>query len=431
MFLQNYRVGVELDYLLNLVISRGWISFNPLLCSYLYNVSGIARSIAEMPVIDGLSKGITITSKTLTPEQIDLLNRRIRQDNLINKLIEASTVSRIYGTSFILALNEYKDIYLSVDTVEKGDELCLDVVPPYYLQEYNPTEDYLVYKGLYISNDNIFPIKNGRRDAIAIKSNANRFLGVSSFEGCLTSLLQFIRGQSSVSEMLSEAKVNVLRVSRVAEALQGSGMEQIIRSASDLSNNLNVKSTLIVDRDTEFEQRQLSFGGIDGTLEKSALFICAESGIPYSKLFGKKDDGSLNGGGGEIVQNYYALVESQVRQKIMPFLDFILPIYSKATLGIVDDSLDYVFPPIGTKTHQEETESNKMKLETLFNLQKIGAIDSNELIEKVNELGLFDSPLTQAQEVVQEQTVAEVIMDKLAGVDDNTDDGTEQEEVDF
>ena len=275
------------------------LSLQPMIMTYLPKTYGILDKIVRIPVDDAYKGGgFDLESDTLEEDEIKELLDALVDNNDIQKVKEANYWARQFGGSAIVAITPNGlDQPLNKDALEGGKLEFVAIerwrlnysksnvnIPGgwWTLTQYNASTDYNVR----IHPSRVF-IKHGKVDSFLIQQQVQGW-GVSVFESIIQDISLFFKGRNSFFELIDEAKVDIIKLATLQQALMTGSSDMAIRKLLDLiSNNLNYKSKLLMSTDDDYIQKQVSFSGVAEVLKEIRVMIAGSSSIPVNKLWGE------------------------------------------------------------------------------------------------------------------------------------------------
>ena len=143
----------------------------------------------------------------------------------------------------------------------------------------------------------------------------------------------------------------------------------------------------MLDKNDEFEQKQLNMAGIVDIIRELKLDICSAVKIPAVILWGMSPSGFSSG---EFdLKQYYSNIESELRTQIKTVLLKILKIECKCLFGFIPSDLDFDFYPLLIQS-EEQIQNNKDKqfnrAMTLYNNK---LLTKKELFEALKQDDIF------------------------------------------
>lgn len=87
--------------------------------------------------------------------------------------------------------------------------------------------------------------------------------GLSIFEAIIPPLNEYLKAMGVSLELLDEAKIDVVKIFNLATVLTSPGGDEIIRKRLALvTQNKNYKSSIAMDTQDDYQQKQISFSGL-------------------------------------------------------------------------------------------------------------------------------------------------------------------------
>lgn len=367
------------------------LSLQPMIMTYLPKTYGILDKIIRIPVDDAYKGGgFDLESDTLEEDEIKELLDALVDNNDVQRVKEANYWARQFGGAAVVAITPNGlDQPLNKDNLEGGK---LEFAPIerwrlnysksnvnipggfWTVTQYNASTDYNVR----IHPSRVF-IKHGKVDSFLIQQQVQGW-GVSVFESIIQDISLFFKGRNSFFELIDEAKVDIIKLATLQQALMTGSSDMAIRKLLDLiANNLNYKSKLLMSTDDDYIQKQVSFSGVAEVLKEIRVMIAGSSSIPVNKLWGEGVTGF--GSGEDSLENYNSQIENEVRTPDIPLWKWILDLRCRQLFGREVPDLTIIWK----------------------NLRVLSAIDEQNINDKklANALQLFDRQLLTPQEVME------------------------------
>jgi phage-related protein (TIGR01555 family) len=211
--------------------------------------------------------------------------------------------------------------------------------------------------------------------------------GMSEVEKMVEAFNLFIRTDNVLYEILDEAKVDIYKFNGLNEQLISSSGTQKINARVALANQAkNFQNALILDKEDDYEQKQLSFSGLAEIKKENRIALASALRIPMTKLFGLSAAG-LESGETDL-ENYNCMVESDIREEAKPVIHKLLPILSQFAHGDEYD-IKFKFYPLrilGAVEQEAEKTSKQNRYLALYDRQ---IIDSQELAQMLHKDGMM------------------------------------------
>jgi len=401
------------------------ITLNRALLSQTYLEHGIVQVLIDQPIDDAFRGGIIIKCPELSPDDIKDLDSYLDREQVLIHYAQALKWARLYGGAGLL-INAGQDMSkpLKIGSITEKTSLDFHAADRWelsYSSQGMSSLDQLAkednvdcpynYYGHKIHRENVIKLKN--KDAPSLIKGQFGGWGVSELEKIVRSYNQYLKHQNVVYEVMDESKIDVFKISGFNSSIATKdGATKTANRITAASQIKNYQNALVLDTEDEYEQKALNFSGLSEILTQIRIGLACDLRMPMTKLFGISASG-FNSGEDDI-ENYNAMIESDIRSKVKTGMNTILKIVSQKVLGYIPDNMDFEFKPLRIMTNKEES---MMKTEALsrivtsvngglcttekavelINNEKIFAIDLNPnetyTIEELKELGVDSLPL--------------------------------------
>lgn len=332
------------------------ITLNRVLLSYSYMTFGIIQTFIDQPVEDAFRGGIEIKCDELSPDEIKQLQDALDKEGDIKAIKDTMKWAKLYGGAGII-INTDQDPLTPLDMDAISEDTPLKFIDAdrweliwNYLQGDRMDAPYNYY-GETIHKSRVIKITG--KDAPSYIRRRLQGWGMSELERCIRSMNSYVKNEDLIYQLLDEAKIDVWRIEgfnvNILSAL-GQGQTNTRLQIANMLKNFH--RAIIMDKNDEYEQKQISFSGLADILNQNRIGIAAAVRMPMAKLFGLSAAG-FNSGEDDI-ENYNALVESEVRAKATEILREILPIRCMKLFGFAPESLDFEFKPLRVLSAIEE-----------------------------------------------------------------------------
>lgn len=356
--------GTQVSSQETLMINTSWamISNNRTLLSQAYVQYGIIQTLCDQPVDDAFRPGFEIKSEQLDGDDIELLMAYVEMNKVVQQSAQGAKWARLYGGGGVIIVTE-EDPSLPFNPLKlkKGSRVAFksfDMWELYFsLQneqgEVQLTDDdgdldsysgeFYDYYGKNVHRSRVMRIDG--KQAPAFVRPRLRGWGMSEVERCIRSLNQYIKNQDVVFELLDEAKVDVYKMKGFNSALMNtSGTAGVANRIQNANMLKNFQNAITMDVNDEYEQKTMNFAGLGDILTQIRQGLAADLKMPMTKLFGISAAG-FNSGEDDI-ENYNAMVESEVRAKIKYHIVEQLKICCQVLFGFYPHDLSIKFKPL-------------------------------------------------------------------------------------
>jgi phage-related protein (TIGR01555 family) len=172
-----------------------------------------------------------------------------------------------------------------------------------------------------------------------------------------------------------------------------SGTASVTRRIQTINQLKNFNNALILDKDDVFDQKTLVFSGLADILKENRVMMCSALRIPMSKLFGTGATGFNSGA--EDLENYSAMVESEIRQPMKILLRKVLKLVVQHLFG-EDLDIRFKFKPLRILSAADEETIKASKSTRFLALYDKMIINSTELGEMMQKEDLIPIPIEAA-----------------------------------
>lgn len=365
----------------------------------------LIQTLCNLPVEDALRGGISIHSKELDEDEIKQLQVSIDRDNDLNIVGQAATWNRLFGGAAILILTDQDpETELDVSAITKDTPLEFRACDMWELfwdkqntEGYDPTtelteSDYYSYYGISLHKSRVMRMKG--LEAPSFIRPRLRGWGFSIVEKLVRSINQYLKGTDLGFEVLDEFKVDVYKMKNLVNTLLSPNGQQKVQARIQMANwQKNYQNAIVMDSEDDFDHKQLSFAGLAEAMAGIRKQICSDMRFPATKLFGSSETGGLGNADQNDMENYNAMVESEVRNKIKYDILRVCEIKSQKLFGFIPDDLEIKFKPLRELGAVDEENVKTQKFTRLIQAKQAGEITTFEFREACNKANLLDISL--------------------------------------
>lgn len=356
------------------------LTINWTLLMYMYKTHGIIQTMIDMPVLDALRGGLELHSDHLDQEEIGELEDALEEDGVLNAIGDAFIWARLFGGGALIVNTESAyDEELTVDEIEEGGKVEFYDACRWELGADSriPKSGFYNFYEKRVHASRVMTIV-GKRAPFILRAQLSDW-GMSEIERVLEDFNSYIRGKNVIYEIMQEAKVDVYMLEGLKAQLASSTGTAITTSRVQQMNQLkNFSNALVMDKNDEYLQKQLSFAGLSDMMAENRIGIASALRMPLSKIFGISAAG-FNSGEDDI-ENYNAMVESEVRQPMKPIVRKILQMKVRSLFG--DDlDINFKFKPLRILSAKDEEDIKRSKSERLLQMYDRMLMSSKEVGE--------------------------------------------------
>ena len=375
------------------------VTLNRSLISQLYLEHGVIQVLIDQPVDDAFRGGITIECPELGADDLKLLQMEVTKLDILTTYAQTLKWMRLYGGAGII-INAGQDTREPLDISSIGQDTPLEFYSAdrwelSYTPEGSSALDQFKtdkanrpfnYYGHVLHKSNVIKV-NGKIAPSLIRGQFGGW-GVSEIERILRSWNQYVKHQDVSFELLDEAKVDVFKIQGFNSAVASkNGAELTARRVSIAAQVKNYQNALVVDKEDDYEQKQIQYGGLADILKEIRIQLACDVRMPMTKLFGISAAG-FNSGEDDI-ENYNAMIESEIRSKCKAGLILMLKILCQKLFQHIPESLDFKFHPLRMMTSQEESALKDARLNRAIQAHQAGLMPVQTTIEQLNAEQVF------------------------------------------
>lgn len=369
------------------------------LLNEIYVEHGIIQTIVDVPVDDGMRGGVTIKSKQLDPDEIEQLITVMDRENDMGTAGQGVKWTRLFGGGGILILTDQDpSTPLKLSAIRPDSPLefrGIDLWEMFYdLQNLAGFDDgiqqvnfeFYSYYGVKVHKSRILPMK-GLTAPSFIRPRL-RGWGFSIVEALVRSINQYLKGTDLVFQVLDEFKIDVYKLKNLTTSLMTQEGTAKVRQRVQMANlEKNYQNAITMDKEDEYEQKELQFNGINETLQGIRLQIASDMRMPESKIFGIASTGFSSGE--DDIENYNSMVESQVRQKVKHHIIKMIELRCQKLFGYVPDDISIDFKPLRVLSAEQEENVKTQKFNRLYQAITAGLLTEEEFRDGVNKDNLL------------------------------------------
>jgi phage-related protein (TIGR01555 family) len=356
-----------------------------------YLGSWLHRKIVDIPAQDMTRAG---RDWDATDDQISAIEKEEKRLGYWPKLYEALTLGRLGGGAILIGLGDDPTKPLPT-TIRRGQIRYLSVLSRWQLtlgeMETDPESDnfgqprYFRLSGtgrqVDIHPSRVAVFKGLPIPAIRMTSWEDNFWGMSVVEACDEAVQQATTACAGFSALIDEAKIDVFRFFGLAEKLtQPEGEENIVKRVELTNTGKSVHRAVILDKEDEWEQRQLSLAGVRDVIITYDGRCAGAADMPAVRLFGKSPDG-MNATGESDLANYFQGVGAKQDMQLRPPMQQIDAVMLPSA-GVPAD-LPWTFSTLMVLTEQQAAEIELKEAQALEKIVGLALVPETAMAKTV------------------------------------------------
>ena len=376
--------------------------------TYAYVNFGLVQRFIDQPILDALRGGIVVKSKELGDKVKDI-DIYMKDKGIYDAFINANKWKRLYGGGGLIINTSGKpDQPLNIDDIPQGAELELydadlwelnyafnvESVNEFENDEGTGTVKYNYY-GVPLNDQRVIRLSGKRAPALVRRQL--RGWGMSELERLMMSINQYMKNQQCIFEGLDEFKLDVYKFTGFNEALATANEEQIAKKVREVNDNKNFQNAVVLDKEDDYVTKQITFSGLAEMVKEIRVGVACDLNMPITKLFGISSAG-FNSGDDDI-ENYNAMIESEIRQPLRTPLLKVLKIVCKILFGFIPEDLDFEYKPLRILSGEQEEKVKSRKLERILNSLKLGIIDAKTACKVINNSNVLDIQIPEVDKL--------------------------------
>jgi phage-related protein (TIGR01555 family) len=387
-----------------------------------YRASTWFGKIVDVPATDSVRNWRQWQAK---PEEITALENTEKRLQVKQKVRDALILQRLLGGAVIIptGLPGAPDQELDINLIRKDTIKSLTLLNRYQIQTQGRITDinskwfdqpeWYVFNGTDGAPVRLHPSR-------VVRFSARRFThantgddgwGDSIWLRLADSIQNSETATAALTALLVEAKLDIIRMPDLTNNMATEKAEQALMRRMTIATQLkSVANTLLLDKDDEFEQKQLSFGSLSDTGMFLLQVMCGAADIPMTRLLNTQAKGLSNGGDIDL-KNYYDRVSSGQELDIDPALQDFNHMLIACALGKDDNDIWYEWRPLYQMSEKEESEVEKNYADVADKLVNTGLIAPDVLAAAVTDRMVNSGswPALESALAVSKQQAEEVL----------------------
>jgi phage-related protein (TIGR01555 family) len=419
----------------------GLITNNYALLSRCYMEYGLCQSLIDTPVDDAFRGGIKIYTKQLDEEQVEKLSVAIDRNQDLRVASQACKWDRLYGGAGVIIVLSDQDpaTPLDIKAIGKDSELkfqSCNLWELFFTQnssgewqmpesgEGAPLEESIESSAGFVNPEfyHYYSCKlHSSRLLKLIGVEPPSFLrgqlrgwGASMLESIIRPLNSFLKIDDLTFELLDECKIDVYKINNLnSSVISEGGTEQVRKRLTIANMQKNYQHAIALDTEDDFDYKNLSgsFAGIAEVAKENRIAMAGCLRMPQNKIWGQSATGFSSGQ--DDLENYAALVEGQVREKIRWHIQTMVELRCQQMYGMIPSDLKIEFESLRIMSSEQEEAVKTSKFARLMQARERNEISRYEFREACNKEKLLGVSLDlagdelnpedpQAKEIIEE-----------------------------
>jgi len=358
-----------------------------------------SRKICDKKSRDMTRRWRTVKSNDLSAEQLEQFERLERRLNVREIVRQAHQWASLYGTGAIVLVGNGSDQTIEWGEDEKLMRLValdrwsisadgskeLNVLSP----NFGLPERFLIKGMQSVHRSRIILVHAGERPP----SDTESLWGTSDLEGVYEAVKRFDMMSLNIGDLVTECKVDVFKMGGLAEKITAGLEPEIIALMSAVQAIKSTTNSVLIDGDTEYEQKELTFAGLRDLLVEFRNTVAGAADMPVTVLFGQSAAGFASGQ--EDIQNHHESIHGLQESRLRPVFNRLDPVLARMLWGGMPSDWWFDFPPLTELTAEQRANVLNATATACGALVDRGILREDQVLSELKQSELFDN-ITQA-----------------------------------
>jgi phage-related protein (TIGR01555 family) len=235
---------------------------------------------------------------------------------------------------------------------------------------------------------------------------------------------------ASISTMIAEAKLDIIKIPGLTNSLATTeGTTKIFNRFSNSMAAKSVINTLLLDKDEEWERKEIHVAGMDKVMQMYLMIVCGAADIPATRLLGKSPDG-MNASGDSDSRNYYDRLSSDQVVRLTPALSPLDEVLIRHTFGTRDPKITYKWNSLWQESDDVKA-GTALKKSQSFQIDVNSAIMDPEVLKRGREAQLIADDIYPGLDIAIKETGDKDHADIVPEEDNPEDDVAHQKALEL
>lgn len=183
--------------------------------------------------------------------------------------------------------------------------------------------------------------------------------GDSVLQSTIDSIKNVDATAANLASMVFEAKLDIIKIPELSQQLSDPLTEELLLKRFNLASVLKGNNgMLLMDKEEEYEQKQLTFGQLPEVVQIFMLIMSGAADIPATRLYGQSPAGMSSTGESDL-RNYYDRLQSGQTLEIDPAIAILNEAIIWSAIGRRDPSIDNNWNSLWQTTEKERADIGK------------------------------------------------------------------------
>lgn len=353
-----------------------------------YRTSWLVRKIIDIPPFDMTREWRDWQAEGSDIEEIEKQEKRLQ---IAAKCQRALILARLYGGGALILGTADSDQTQPLNPVgvKKDGLLYVHVMSRHQLGEGQPRTD---PADPWFGQPDAFTISGSNGNQVALHpSRVVAFVGQRAPEGAMLQSTSWFWGdplmqsigeavtnadmaQGGFASLIDEAKLDIIKFPKLTELVAtAEGETRLQNRLAATAAGKSAWRIVALDGEDEWEQRQVTWAGMDDMLLAYLNIVAGAADIPLTRLLGVSPKGLQSTGDGE-ERDYHSMVKARQSELLAPALDRIDDLLIRSALGDRPDDVYYEFAPLSTLSEKDSAEVEFKYSQTVKNYADTGLL---------------------------------------------------------
>lgn len=344
---------------------------------YAYKSQAVLQNAIDMPVQDALRGGLEFTSDELDKDDLKELDQYVEDTSFYLTVKTCEEWARLFGGAAFI-INTEQDPKMPLDRNKLfGKKLSFIAASRWEIQCAGRYSEFYEFYGQRFHHSRVLTIA-GKEAPFQIRWILNDW-GLSEIEKLNEPFNIYLRTQNAIYDLLKEAKVDIFMFDGFTAQLSSqAGTQRTIQRVQLMNQAKSSNNALLMDMKDKYEQKQVTFGGLAEMSVQNRISLASATRIPMNKLFGTGAVGFSSGE--DDIENYNAMVDSEVREHLKPTLRTLLDLVALHLWGS-DYDMSFNFKPLRVLNSEQEEEIKTKKHARYMSLAQVGFLTPQEFMQ--------------------------------------------------
>lgn len=203
--------------------------------------------------------------------------------------------------------------------------------------------------------------------------------GDSVLQAVYDAVMNVASSTGGIASLIQESKIDVVKLPDFMKNMADPSYKSLVVERFALANQTkSMVSTLIMDKEEEWERITTSFTGLPDLMKLYLLVACGAADIPATRFLGQAASG-LNASGAEEIRNYYDSIASYQTNELSPALAVLDEVLIRTALGSRPTEVYYEWAPLWQLDETQKAALAKTKAETTKIYSDTGLVEPEVL----------------------------------------------------